>query len=211
MTGKALPIEHIIERANKYPIKGDNSSESDIIEWIYQSLLELPENIVYETKDVILDVVGGKVKLPDDLYEIITVRDNVTDEHMDNISNKSGFKYGTYKAQNGYIFTSFDEGSILLSYSAMLSDERGYPLTPNVEEVVSMVVDYIIKEKLKASSLRGDSPIQLYQQFDREYSYRKSAAKAALSKMTPDKLSLFGKTMHRPYIDIRRPWEGTGR
>lgn len=199
-----VPVEAIIERANQYKIKGDRTPESTIIEWIWQALSELGGNRSYEFKESDYQVIGGKIQMPSDVDRIETLRNKDLDVPMDNIGLANKFIPNSYRVQNGWIWTSFDSGEVTLKYRTLLADERGWPLVVDNEAVKKMVVDYIIKEKVKIASLIGELPYQQFQLLDREFAYSKNAAREAMTNLTPDEWSRVEKAANRPYIDIRR-------
>lgn len=49
----------------------------------------------------------------------------------------------TYTINNDYIFTSFKEGKVALSYLAVPTDENGLPIIPDSETVINYVMWYI--------------------------------------------------------------------
>jgi hypothetical protein len=56
-----------------------------------------------------------------------------------------GSKDLTYKIQGNFIYTSFEEGEIEVSYQAIATDEQGFPLIPDNSSFTRALELYIKK------------------------------------------------------------------
>ena len=108
--------------------------------------------------------------------------------HMSNV--KSGVDL-TYKIQGGYIFTSIKEGTIELSYQAILLDEEGYPLIPDNSKFTRALQAYIKKEWFTILFDSGKLQAAIYQNTQQEYAWAVGACESEFQKMSLDKAETF--------------------
>lgn len=108
--------------------------------------------------------------------------------HMSDV--KSGVDL-TYKIQGGYIFTSIKEGTIELSYQAILLDEEGYPLIPDNSKFTRALQAYIKKEWFTILFDLGKLQAAIYQNVQQEYAWAVGACESEFQKMSLDKAESF--------------------
>lgn len=108
--------------------------------------------------------------------------------HMSDV--KSGVDL-TYKIQGGYIFTSIKEGTIELSYQAILLDEEGFPLIPDNSKFTRALQAYIKKEWFTILFDLGKLQAAIYQNAQQEYAWAVGACESEFQKMSLDKAESF--------------------
>lgn len=108
--------------------------------------------------------------------------------HMSDV--KSGVDL-TYKIQGEYIFTSIKEGTIELSYQAILLDEGGYPLIPDNSKFTRALQAYIKKEWFTILFDMGSLQAPILQNVQQEYAWAVGACESEYQKMTLDKAESF--------------------
>ena len=97
----------------------------------------------------------------------------------------------TYKIQGGYIFTSIKEGTIELSYQAILLDEEGFPLIPDNSKFTRALQAYIKKEWFTILFDLGKLQAAIYQNAQQEYAWAVGACESEFQKMSLDKAESF--------------------
>jgi hypothetical protein len=82
----------------------------------------------------------------------------------------------TYTVNGNYIFTSFDEGSVMMAYLAIPTDEEGFPLIPADEwwrQAVQFEIAYKIAMKL---FIQGNIADKTFQYIERERDWKVAQA-----------------------------------
>ena len=115
---------------------------------------------------------------------------NATDTfHMS--GNKSEVELTTYKIQGGYIFTSIKEGTIELSYKAILLDDEMYPLIPDNSKFTRALEAYIKKQWFTILFDMGKIQSAILQNVQQEYAWAVGACESEFQKMSLDKAEAF--------------------
>lgn len=97
----------------------------------------------------------------------------------------------TYKIQGGNIFTSIKEGTIELSYKAILVDEDGYPLIPDNSKFTRALQAYIKKEWFTILFDMGKLQPAILNNTQQEYAWAVGACESEFQKMSLDKAEAF--------------------
>ena len=97
----------------------------------------------------------------------------------------------TYKIQGGYLFTSIKEGTIELSYQAILLDKEGFPLIPDNSKFTRALQAYIKKEWFTILFDLGKLQAVIYQNAQQEYAWAVGACESEFQKMSLDKAESF--------------------
>ena len=108
--------------------------------------------------------------------------------HMSDV--KSGIDL-TYKIQGGCIFTSIKEGTIELSYQAILMDDDGYPMIPDNSKFTRALEAYIKKQWFTVLFDMGKIQPAVYQNVQQEYAWAVGACESEFQKMSLDKAESF--------------------
>lgn len=127
-------------------------------------------------------------------YEDVEYYKNKTFRYATDTFHMSDVKSGvdlTYKIQGGYIFTSIKEGTIELSYQAILLDEEGFPLIPDNSKFTRALQAYIKKEWFTILFDLGKLQAAIYQNVQQEYAWAVGACESEFQKMSLDKAESF--------------------
>lgn len=127
-------------------------------------------------------------------YEDVEYYKNKTFRYATDTFHMSDVKSGidlTYKIQGGYIFTSIKEGTIELSYQAILLDEEGFPLIPDNSKFTRALQAYIKKEWFTVLFDLGKIQAAIYQNTQQEYAWAVGACESEFQKMSLDKAESF--------------------
>lgn len=193
-TGKRVGIKRVIEKV--YRDWGFNTDIvwADAIEWLSEAINLLGVSMGYEdrmSKELILT--KGRAELPCDIMYIRMVRDFNSQEvlvrsfdefHLSNyyrcddepVSKGNGCapKVGTYKTNNNFIFTDYNEGSLEIAYRGMPVDDEGYPTIPDDDKYIRAVASYIAERTAFKLMLQGRFDKSIYLQFierDRDWAF----------------------------------------
>lgn len=150
-----------------------------------------------EEGNFILDENGNKI--PNNFYvqtgyEDVEYYKNKSFRYATDTFHMSDVKSGvdlTYKIQGGYIFTSIKEGTIELSYQAILLDEEGFPLIPDNSKFTRALQAYIKKEWFTILFDLGKLQAAIYQNAQQEYAWAVGACESEFQKMSLDKAESF--------------------
>ena len=97
----------------------------------------------------------------------------------------------TYKLQGGYIYTSLKEGTIEMSYQAILIDEEGFPMIPDNSKFTRALEAYIKKQWFTILFDMGKLQGAILQNTQQEYAWAVGACESEFQKMTLDKAEAF--------------------
>ena len=162
--GKYVDMDFIlgkVYRDNGYDLE---LQYSDAIEWVAESIDLIGAVLQFEQKvtngvdgmPTPVEIHGYRGELPCDFHQGLAARDwerNIplrynTDAfslgYIDpNFKHPSPTTMATYGLRDGFIFTSFEEGLVELSYWAFPTDEKGMPKIPDNTKVIEAVCAYI--------------------------------------------------------------------
>lgn len=97
----------------------------------------------------------------------------------------------TYKIQGGYIFTSIKEGTVELSYKAILIDNEGFPMIPDNSKFTRALEAYIKKQWFTILFDMGKLQPAVLQNTQQEYAWAVGACETEFQKMSLDKAESF--------------------
>jgi hypothetical protein len=165
-TGKQVSIKMVLEKVYRDYGFNTDIAWADVIEWTAEAINLLGVAPSYTDKvSKKLELVNGRVELPCDIMYIKMVRDFDTGEplirsfdqfHLSNYFRCSDEQVATeedycevvntYTVNQNFLFTSYDEGNIEISYKAMPTDDDGLPTVPDNEKYIRYVKDYIAEK-----------------------------------------------------------------
>lgn len=143
-------IKNLLDRLTRHPMLKDISLESVVQYTIdFIAIFGLPK--LYINKEATIQIKDYRGLLPCDLISINQVQDCDTKiclRSMDGtftIQENNTRKELQFKTQGNIIFTSIQEGELLISYKAIPVDEEGYPLISD-NPVFLRALEAFIKE-----------------------------------------------------------------
>lgn len=158
VNGKLVSIGEIIWRVLRNPLAQDLSYEQ-AAEFAIEYIRLIGAPLSFENVTQTLKVIDFKSYLPSDLINIKGVRytgcdgcdDGIamryaTDIYHTSNNKENNFSEYTYIVQNCVLITSFKEGFIEISYTAISKDEKGFPLIPD-NESYKMGLEYYILDR----------------------------------------------------------------
>lgn len=195
-TGKLTSVKRVIEKVYRdYPFT--DIQWSDMIEWIAEAINLLgvaPSYIDKVSKEITLT--NGRGELPCDIIYIKGVRDYATQEvlirsfdqfHVSNyyrcsdeqVSQTEDYCHpiNTYTTNDNFIFTSYDEGSLEISYKAIPTDDDGLPMIPDEDSYVRAMAAYIAERVATRLFYQGKLQAGVLQHIERERDWAFGSAK----------------------------------
>lgn len=139
---------------------------------------DIPDNIPCEPSKPIIRRFGGGTQKPNFRLEPMRwATDSFNNNmHCTNYDYACGGGTSTYTVNGNYIFTSFDEGSVMMAYLAIPTDEEGFPLIPADEwwrQAVQFEIAYKIAMKL---FIQGNIADKTFQYIERERDWKVAQA-----------------------------------
>jgi hypothetical protein len=211
LNGKYVSVETIIAGAYRDLGLSDQINFEDAVEWIGECMELISVNMQYIDKVEYIRVTNFRAKLPCDLLYLTSVNGApgcVEDEDCLGDVDYSPMRYSTdtfhhrycsslknsgncsltYKINDDFVFPSFEEGAIAIAYSAMPTDERGFPMIPEDVKFRRAATDYL---KWKLGFLewsKGKMISQVYNALEVEKLYSMGAAQNRGNMPSIDKM-----------------------
>tara|TARA_R110002020_G_scaffold68971_2_gene179867 strand:- start:5921 stop:6667 length:747 start_codon:yes stop_codon:yes gene_type:complete len=211
--GKTVSLGAIIWKVFKNKLITDLSYD-DAAEYALEfiRLVGAPLALVNEVKTI--KVTSYKAALPDNL---ITIRGIKMIEDTDsngrimpnNFNGEVALRYATdiyhqgldcdisdpnyipeytYEVQKGIIFTSFEEGTLQISYKGIGVDEDGYPLIPDNEKFTMGLEYYISHRYLEGLWAMGKITDKVFQYYEQKRHWYLGAANSSMQMQNIDQL-----------------------
>jgi len=185
---KAILDKVIRDFGFNYDIK-----EEEGVEWLAEFMAHTNVGVTLEEKIAYMTVCDGRADLPFDLHKIGTVAsmDGITtieqaecgEGRMYPMRWKTDYFHKryhidtrdyttegreTYTVGQGYIFTSQDTGIIAMAYSAIPTDDCGYPTIPAEQQWLEAASHYIAHKIAKKLWLRNELTNDKFQIIERD-------------------------------------------
>lgn len=198
MATKYISIKVIMDKLLRHPMLQGLSLEAAIDYAVdFMRIVGCPA--IFTEKTEVIPIECYKGLLPCDYYEMIQVRGNnsvyrhSTDSfHMSN--NKQHAQHSrdlTYKIQGDYIFTSLKEGEIEIAYTAIETDEDGFPIIPDNSKFTRALEAYIKKEWFTILFDMGQIQPAVLQNTQQQYAWAVGACESEFQKLSLDKAESF--------------------
>ncbi|MBV1928397.1 MAG: hypothetical protein KUG81_02680 [Gammaproteobacteria bacterium] len=115
--------------------------------------------------------------------------------------NRDQYHEFTYTAQGGVIQTSFKTGSVEVSYKSIATDEEGYPLIPDTQEVKLALEYYILFRFFEPIWLLGKMSDKAFQYIDQKKCWYLASANTAMQLAGGDHLESVMNSINRLIIN----------
>jgi hypothetical protein len=216
MNGKNVSIGNILWKVLKQPIVQDLKYE-DAAEYAIEYLRLIGAALSFEDKVNRIKLSNYKGLLPANLINIrgIEYTDSecdggvamryASDIYHTDIDNNRGcgnFQEYTYITQNNVITTSQKDGWINISYSAIATDEFGYPLIPDNESFKVGLEYYIIHRTLEGLWSMGKITDKVFQYYEQKRHYYSAQADGSMKIKNMDQMETMFNAINRLIIDV---------
>lgn len=215
MATKYISIKIILDKLLRHPMLQGLSLEAAVDYAVdFMRIVGCPA--IFTEKTRVLDVETYKSKLPDDFYEMIQVRGNnrvfryATDSFFlsEDKQHAEYVKDLTYKIQGDYIFTSLKEGQIEIAYTAIETDDCGFPMIPDNSKFTRALEAYIKKEWFTILFDMGQIQPAVLQNTQQQYAWAVGACESEFQKLSLDKAESFFNSWRTLLIKDREHSKG---
>jgi hypothetical protein len=191
--GKVVSYKAIIDKVIRDFGFNYDIHEEEGIEWLAEFMAHTNVGVTLEEKIEYIYVCDGRGDLPFDLHKIGTVAhvEGVTSieeaecgvgrlfpmrwktDYFHKRYHKDNRDYTTegretYTVGQGYIFTSFDKGFLSMSYSAIPTDDCGYPTIPAEQQWMEASAHYIAHRIARKLWIQGQITDAKFQVIERD-------------------------------------------
>lgn len=213
VTGKTCSIGNILWKVLKQPIVQDLKYE-DAAEYAIEYLRLIGASLAFEDKVERIKLNNYKALLPANLINIkgIQYTDSECDSgiamryasdiyHTTINGCEPGCQEYTYISQNNVVTTSMKDGWINISYSALATDEFGYPLIPDNESFKVALEYYIIHRTLEGLWSMGKVTDKVFQYYEQKRHYYSAQATNSMTIKNMDQMETMMNAVNRMIID----------
>ena len=199
-----ISLDLIIERLNTIKLPDQELNISELKEWTWEALSKIGtlENFIDASIEV--EILDGKGEIPKNIYSIHSILEGESGYNMDMVNKSEPFKDLSYKLNAGFIFTSFEEGSVIFQCSIFPVDEDNKPLIPDNEYFISAVYSYIRMKLGERAFWRNKIVGQQFQWLEKEWLFYCPAAKNQTKMMNEDRLHNFKSKFLKPLPNLYR-------
>jgi hypothetical protein len=192
-SGKTVSYKTILDKTIRdfgfnYDVK-----EEEGVEWLAEFMAHTNVPVTMEEKIAYIQICDGRGDLPFDLYKIGQTAHIVGVSTIEEAECGKGRMYPmrwktdyfhnryhlddrdyttegreTYTVGQGYIFGSMNEGIVAMSYSAIPTDECGYPTIPAEQQWLEAGAHYIAQRIARKLLIRGEINPQIYQMIEQD-------------------------------------------
>jgi hypothetical protein len=214
VTGSTVSVGNILWKVLKQPIVQDLKYE-DAAEYAVEYLRLIGASLAFEDKVQRIKLSNYKSVLPSNLINIrgvaysececdggIAMRYASNIYHTDIDNNCSNNQEYTYITQNNVITTSMKDGWINISYSALSTDEFGYPLIPDNESFKVALEYYIIHRTLEGLWSMGKITDKVFQYYEQKRHYYSAQATNSMTIKNMDQMETMMNAINRLIIDV---------
>lgn len=196
-----ISLKEIINRV--YRTGGDickDVTEDDVIDDTIELIGVVGVPALFQHKVANLEVKKYRAELPCDFVEEKGVK--CCDSHfnastdMYRVEDSKTF-VPTYKIQDDFIVTSIESGYIQLAYTAIKTDNDGYPMIVNDQTFIRALVSYIVYKRVLTEYTNGRLPSEnIMERIERNYEFNIAQATARLTQPTEDEFANIARMMN---------------
>lgn len=189
-------------------------SETLVVEHIADALLLIGSHYQFEETNSVIEIVDGKVQLPNNFYKLISVMYNglplawntsnqIPDFGCNNCSIPVCCTYHTFYINNSYLVTNItqqdieQQPNICISYLGMPIDEEGYPMIPDDIYFLKACEAYVIHMLDYRDWRKGLISDKVFNKSESEHLFYINAAKGAANLPNLNRLERLKNIMIR--------------
>lgn len=196
-----VSLKEIINRV--YKDGGDiveDLTEDDVILDTIELLGVAGLPALFENKVETLKVEKYRALLPCDFLDLIAIKScngpvNLSTDKF-NVEDSNTF-VPTYRIDGDIIKFSQEKGYVQISYTAIKTDDDGYPMIINDQTFIRALVSYIIYKRVKTNYINGRLPNEnIMERVERDYEFNIAQATARLTIPSPDEFSNIARMMN---------------
>lgn len=196
-----VSLKEIINRV--YKDGGDiveDLTEDDVILDTIELLGVVGIPQLFENKVETLEVKKYRALLPCDFVDLVAIKTcsgplNASTDKFD--IEESNTVVPTYRIDGDVIKFSQEEGYVKISYTAVKTDNDGYPMIVNDQTFIRALVSYIIYKRVHTNYINGRLPNEnIMERVERNYEFNIAQATARLTMPSVDELSNIARMMN---------------
>jgi len=191
--GKTVSYKAIVDKTIRDFGFNYDIQEEEGLEWLAEFMAHTNVGVVLEEKIAYIHACDGRGELPSDLHKIgqvaqvtgvLTIEDAECGQgrmypmrwktdyfhkryHIDSRDYTTESRE-TYTVGQGYIFPSFNEGIMAMSYSAIPTDECGYPTVPAEQQWMEAGAHFIAHKIARKLWIKNQLTADKYQIIERD-------------------------------------------
>lgn len=191
--GKTVSYKAILDKAIRDFGFNYDIHEEEGVEWLAEFMAHTNVGVTMEEKIAYIEICDGRGDLPFDLYKIGQVAHITGVASIEEAECGGGKMYPmrwktdyfhkryhrderdyttesreTYTVGQGYIFPSMNDGILAMSYSAIPTDECGYPTIPAEQQWLEAGAHYIAHKIARKLWIRNEIASDKYQIIERD-------------------------------------------
>ena len=214
MTGRSVSVGNILWKVLKQPIVQDLKYE-DAAEYAIEYLRLIGAPLSFEDKVIRIKLSNYKGMLPPNLISLrgiaysdcecdggIAMRYASDIYHTAITGCEPGGQEYTYITQNNVVTTSMKDGWINISYSAIATDDFGYPLIPDNESFKVALEYYIIHRTLEGLWSMGKITDKVFQYYEQKRHYYSAQATNSMTIKNMDQMETMFNALNRMIVDV---------
>ena len=214
MTGRTVSVGNILWKVLKQPIVQDLKYE-DAAEYAIEYLRLIGAPLSFEDKVIRIKLSNYKGMLPPNLISLrgiaysdcecdggIAMRYASDIYHTAITGCEPGGQEYTYITQNNVVTTSMKDGWINISYSAIATDDFGYPLIPDNESFKVGLEYYIIHRTLEGLWSMGKITDKVFQYYEQKRHYYSAQVTNSMTIKNMDQMETMMNAVNRMIIDV---------
>jgi len=196
-------IKSIFSEILRYPFV-EGIQPEDVALYLTKLLSLVGSPFAYETKFENIEITNNKGPLPCDMIRIngtkymtedcngylpLTYASDIyhSSYHSEDCPDKRCISDHSYSINNGYIYTSFNEGKIKMAYQGIATDEEGFPMVPDNVKFKEALKYYILWQYAEPARYRGEVSRDVYEDIKQQYYWYVGAASNSFNMLTMDK------------------------
>lgn len=197
-----ISIREVLARVTRHPLMQDLDLEAGVQYTLdFFGKMGLPD--VHIDKLAEVEIHDYRGELPCDIVCIHQVKNLHTDRAMrsmtDNFNTRSeGINSeDTWKAKGRFIFTSFKEGKVLISYESIMTDEDGLPMLVDNAKFLNALELYIKLQKFTVLYDCGLIRLDVYNNTKQDYAFAAGQCVNAFTIPSVSEMESITGMMHR--------------
>ena len=207
--GKTVSLKEILWRIMNYPTMADLSFE-DAAEYAVEAIGLLGAPLGYENKiSPLIEVIDYKAALPENVVEVRGIKIQEDDSNVpltyatdifhdqDECDDCNKDQEYTYTYANGVIKTSFEKGTIRVSYKGLMTDEEGFPLIPDNEKFKLAIRYYVMYMHMEPLALMGKVTQSAFNIVSQQKSWYMGAAQSSMQIANMDHAETIANSVNR--------------
>ena len=214
ITGRTISIGNILWKVLKQPIVQDLKYE-DAAEYAIEYLRLIGAALSFEDRVTRIKLNSYKAPLPPNIINIrgikysncecdggVAMRYASNIYHTDINGCEPGGQEYTYITQNNVLTTSMKDGWVNVSYSAISTDDFGYPLIPDNESFKVGLEYYIIHRTLEGLWSMGKITDKVFQYYEQKRHYYSAQATNSMTIKNMDQMETMFNALNRMIVDV---------